>query len=54
MEKKWSEIRKATEQYSQTKVTSVLKELTGDLLREKPEDVYQYILEWARKKKTEV
>ena len=51
---KWDEIKKQTEAYSQNKVTTVLKELTRDLLKEKPEDVYEFIEEWAGQRKTPV
>lgn len=48
---KWESLKLANEQYMETNLKSVLKPLTKALLKEKPDNVLDFIIDWAQKEK---
>lgn len=48
---KWESLKLANEQYMETNLKKVLKPLTKALLKEKPGNVLDFIIDWAQKEK---
>lgn len=51
---RWESLKLANEEYMDSKLKDILKPLTKELLKQKPEDVLGFIINWAREEQGKV